>query len=109
MNTEKTWMIVFQYVVGTMMVLGIFILTFLLVFTKALDDSIGKLLYLIIGSILTQSNTFVNYLFGSSKSSDAKTNMIYNSTATIPVTDSVTKTATETISAPPVDEKKENE
>lgn len=68
----------FMYGLGAMIVLGFFALLIVLIF-KPLQSDNKDLLNLSIGSLLAAFGTIVGYFYGSSKSSQEKTEIIAKS------------------------------
>lgn len=66
---------IFQYVLGGTVVIGFFILLYLLVKAEVPAPN-GDLLNLIVGALIGSFATIMNYFFGSSKGSAEKTELL---------------------------------
>jgi hypothetical protein len=71
------------YVLAWVIVLGFFALIGILLFVKLPEDSSG-VVFMLFGALSAGFGAVIQYFFGSSKSSESKTDMIYNSTPNLP-------------------------
>jgi len=71
------------YVLAWVIVLGFFGLIGILLFVPLPEDSSG-VVFMLFGALSAGFGAVVQYFFGSSKSSESKTGMIYNSTPNMP-------------------------
>jgi len=66
---------IFQYVLGALIVIGFFILLYLLV-TSEVPEKNKDLLNLVVGALIGSFATIVGYFYGSSKGSQEKTEIM---------------------------------
>jgi len=66
----------FFYALAISIVIGFFVVLSLLIMTKGAESTVNIVIGALVGAFLT----VVGYFFGTNKSSEAKTEMIYNST-----------------------------
>ena len=66
---------IFQYVLGSLIVIGFFILLYLLV-TSTVPDTNKDLLNLVVGALIGSFATVVGYFYGSSAGSAAKNDLL---------------------------------
>jgi hypothetical protein len=79
MKTDK----IFQYVLGALVVIGFFILLYMLI-KKTIPIENKDLLNLVVGALIGSFATVVGYFFGSSAGSAAKNDIIANQNTTLP-------------------------
>lgn len=66
---------IFMHSLGALLILGFFVLLFLLV-VKPVPVQNGELLYLVAGALIGNFSSVVNYFFGSSMGSKQKTELL---------------------------------
>jgi hypothetical protein len=71
------------YVLAWVIVLGFFVLIGVLLFVPLPSDSSG-VVFMLFGALSAGFGAVIQYFFGSSKSSESKTDMIYHSTPNLP-------------------------
>ena len=67
---------VFKYILAGLFIVGFFMTLGFLMF-KPMPNGSDKLLYLMLGFLISGAGTVINFYFGSSKSSEDKTAMIH--------------------------------
>lgn len=77
MKTGKSWKEIFQYSIGGLIVLGFILLLIIMIFHLAPEGN-QVLLNVMVGAFAGMTLTVVNYLFGSTKSSAEKNEMLLN-------------------------------
>jgi uncharacterized BrkB/YihY/UPF0761 family membrane protein len=76
----KDWKTLFQYGIAALIILGFIILVFVMVFRLAPEGN-NTLLNIMVGTFGSMTVGVVNYLYGSTKSSSEKNEMLFKSTA----------------------------
>ena len=79
----KNFKDVYQYILGGIVILLVFFIVIALIFIP-IPAGNKEILYAIIGLVAGWGGAVINFNFGSNKESATKTDMIYNSTPTIP-------------------------
>ena len=72
---ETKWKNIFQYVLGSLIVIGFFVLMVVLVYTSVPDQN-KDLLNLVVGALIGSFATVVGYFYGSSLGSSDKNELL---------------------------------
>ncbi len=78
--------------IAIVFVLGFFFVIYV-VLNKVIPAANEKIAYLIVGALLSNTTSIVQYFFGSSSGSDKKTELLYNSTPVQQVLEKIEPTA----------------
>jgi len=78
MKTTKDWKTIFQYSIAAMIVFGFIVLIFAMVF-HVVPETNNTLLNVMIGSYGAMTLGVTGYLYGSTKSSSEKNEMLFKS------------------------------
>lgn len=78
MEATKDWKTMFQYGISALIILGFIMLVFVMVFHLVPEEN-NTLLNIMVGSFGAMAATVVNYLYGSTKSSAEKNEMLFKS------------------------------
>lgn len=89
---KNKWQLVYMYALAAILVLGFVSIVFALIF-HLVPDGNNNLVYLTLGLLGSYSGQVINYLYGSSKGSADKTDMLYNSTPIQPVINKIEEVA----------------